>query len=51
MNIFETDYGGAMFIHVFGAYFGLGVSWLLTPTQHITKMEKENKVRTSRILV
>lgn len=32
MNLnFVTDIGGSLVIHAFGAYFGLAVSWVISP--------------------
>ena len=40
-----VDMGGSMYVHTFGAYFGLAVSWVLTRRQ---RLEESDLVRSTR---
>ena len=39
-----TDVGDSMVVHMFGAYFGLMVAWILGPTEAEKMEEKEGSV-------
>ena len=45
-----VDMGGSMFVHTFGAYFGLAVSYVLTNHNHLKKANLSKSSRTSDLL-
>ena len=40
-----VDMGGSMFVHTFGAYFGLAISWVISNRE---KLKRSNLVRSTR---
>merc|ERR1719231_958068 len=40
MRIQAVDMGGSMFVHTFGAYFGLALSWMITPKEKFEEKEE-----------
>ena len=44
VNFFQTvDTGGAMYVHVFGAYFGLAASYFFKPSRAIQDPEERTR--------
>lgn len=41
-DYYAVDMGGSMFVHTFGAYFGLAVSWILTKPTTIASTKSRN---------